>query len=65
VTLYDSDRKQIAFDDDTGGETAAIIKGFVLPRDDTYGLVASRYEREEGKTSGAYILTLELMRSGH
>jgi hypothetical protein len=64
VTLYDSDRKQIAFDDDSGGETAAIIKGFVLPRDDTYGLVASRYERESGVTSGAYILTLELTRSG-
>jgi hypothetical protein len=65
VTLYDSDRKQIAFDDDSGGETAAIIKGFVLPRDDTYLLVASRYEREEGVTSGAYLLTLELTRSGH
>jgi len=65
VTLYDSNHKQIAFDDDSGGETAAIIKGFVLPRDDTYLIVASRYEREAGVTSGAYILTLELIRSGH
>jgi hypothetical protein len=66
ITLYDSDRKQIAFDDDSGGgEKDARIQGFVLPRDDMYSLVASRFEREQGTTSGAYILTLELVRSGN
>jgi hypothetical protein len=64
VTLYDSDRKQIAFDDDSGGEQNAMIERFVLPRDDMYILVASRYERELGTTSGAYILRLELVRAG-
>jgi hypothetical protein len=65
VTLYDSDRKQIAFDDDSGaGEKDSLIQRFVLPRDDMYILVASRYEREKGTTSGAYFLSLELVRAG-
>jgi hypothetical protein len=65
VTLYDSSRKQIAFDDDSGGDQNARIERFVLPRDDMYILVASRYERAAGTTSGAYILTLELVRAGN
>lgn len=64
VTVYDSDRKQIAFDDDSGNDKDALIQSFVLPGDDTYIVVASRFEREQGTTSGAYILSLELIRSG-
>lgn len=64
ITLYDSDRKQIAFDDDSGGDQNAVIRSFVLPRDDMFFLVASRFEREQGTTSGAYLLTLELVRPG-
>ena len=64
VTLYDSDRKQIAFDDDSGDNKDALIQRFELPRDDMYILVASRYDRETGTTSGAYILSLELVRAG-
>lgn len=64
VTLYDSERKQIAFDDDSGDDKDALIQRFELPRDDMYILVASRYDREAGTTSGAYILSLELVRAG-
>lgn len=64
VTLYDSERKQIAFDDDGGSDQDALIQQFVLPRDDMYILVASRYDRDAGTTSGAYFLILELVRSG-
>lgn len=64
ITLYDSDRKQIAFDDDSGGEQNAALEGFALPGDGTYIIVASRYDREKGTTSGAYMLTLDLIRSG-
>jgi len=64
VTLYDSQRKQLIFSDDDGGEKDSLIDEFVLPRDDMYFLVASRYERDAGITSGAYILTLELVRAG-
>jgi hypothetical protein len=65
LTLYDSDRKQVAFDDDSGGDQNSSIERFVLPRDDMYILVASRYDRETGTTNGAYILSLELVRSGN
>lgn len=64
VTLYDSQRKQLIFSDDDGGEKDSLIDEFVLPNDDMYFLVASRYERDNGTTSGAYILTLELVRAG-
>lgn len=65
LTLYDSDRKQLAFDDDGGGNQNSRIEQFILPRDDMYILVASRYERETGTTNGAYILSLELVRFGN
>lgn len=64
VTLYDSDGKQIAFDDDSGDDQDAIIRSFELPRDDMYFIAASRFQREQGTTVGAYILTLELAHSG-
>ncbi len=64
VTLYDGERKQIAFDDDGGGDKNALIQRFTLPRDGMYIVVASRYEQELGTTSGAYLLTLELLHSG-
>ncbi len=63
LTLLDSDRKQIAFDDDSGDDQNAQIQQFTLPGDDMYILVASRFDQEMGQTSGAYILTLELVRS--
>ncbi|MBI5958934.1 MAG: PPC domain-containing protein [Chloroflexi bacterium] len=65
VTLYDSDRKQITFDDDGGGSQDAVINDFTLPRDGMYILVASRFDREQGQTSGAYILTLTLVRAAN
>jgi hypothetical protein len=64
VTLYDDERKQIAFDDDSGGDQNALISSFTLPRDGLYILVASRFDRELGTTSGAYLLTLDLLREG-
>ncbi|NDJ75002.1 MAG: hypothetical protein GYB65_01975 [Chloroflexi bacterium] len=65
ITLLDGDRKQIVFDDDSGGfDQNALIEGFELPADDMYILVASRYEREDGTTSGAYTLNVELVDSG-
>jgi hypothetical protein len=64
ITLYDSERKQIAFDDDSGDDQNALLDDFVLPSEGTYIFLASRYDRETGLTSGAYILTLDLIRSG-
>ncbi|MEW6580657.1 MAG: hypothetical protein AB1435_15880 [Chloroflexota bacterium] len=64
VTLYDSERKQIAFDDDSGGEQNARLDRFELPADGMYLLIASRFDRAKGTTSGSYLLTLELVRPG-
>jgi hypothetical protein len=64
VTLYDGERKQIEFDDDSGGEQNALIDRFVLPGDGMYLIAASRFDKQAGTTSGAYLLTLELVRSG-
>jgi hypothetical protein len=64
VTLYDSERKQIAFDDDSAGQQSARLDRFVLPADGMYLLTASRFDRATGTTSGSYLLTLELVRPG-
>lgn len=64
VTLYDSERKQIAFDDDGGGDQNALLENYLLQHDGMYIIAASRYERELGATRGAYLLSLELIHSG-
>ncbi len=64
VTLYDSERKQIAFDDDSGGQQNARLDRFVLPADGMYLLTASRFDRANGTTGGSYLLTLDLVRPG-
>ena len=63
VTLFDSDRKQIAFDDDSGPEKDALLTNFTLPQDGMYIIVASRFDQEQGTTQGAYVLTLERLQS--
>ena len=64
VTLYDSERKQIAFDDDGGGQQNARLDRFELPADGMYLLIASRFDRASGTTNGSYLLALELVRPG-
>ncbi len=64
VTIYDQARKQIAFDDDGAGEKDALIDGFTLPYDGPYIIAASRYQRGQGLTGGAYILRLEQIGPG-
>lgn len=64
VTIYDQGRKQIAFDDDGAGEKDALIDSFTLPYDGPYIVAASRYQRGQGLTNGAYILRLEQIRPG-
>jgi len=64
VTLYDRERKQIAFDDDGAGEQNALIDAFTLPYDGPYIISASRYQRGLGQTSGAYLLRIERIGSG-
>lgn len=64
VTLYAQDRKQIAFDDDSAEDNDALIESYVLPYNGPYIISASRYQRAQGKTAGAYILRLERNTAG-
>jgi hypothetical protein len=64
LTIQDSARKQLAFDDDSAGNQNAQLDRFVLPRDDMYIIVASRYDGAAGTTSGTYLLSLDLVRAG-
>lgn len=64
VTIYDQSRKQIAFDDDGAGEKDALIDAFMLPYDGPYIIAASRYQRGQGLTGGAYFLHLEQIGPG-
>lgn len=61
LTLRSSNGKQlISNDDESETNNNALIRSFVLPRDDIYQIEASRYQRLEGKTNGTYSLTLQL-----
>lgn len=57
LTLY-YDNKQIAFDDDSGEENNALLRAFRLPEDGIYHLEASRFDREQGRSTGTYRLSL-------
>jgi hypothetical protein len=58
VALTDSLLTEIAADDDSAGQQNSLIEQFVLPTDGTYYVIATRYQREGGTSSGAYRLTL-------
>ncbi|MFW5772295.1 MAG: PPC domain-containing protein [Phototrophicaceae bacterium] len=58
VVLADSRLRELAQDDDSGGSQNALIDGYLLPADGTYYIIATRYDREQGRTSGRYRLRL-------
>ncbi|MEP7294088.1 MAG: pre-peptidase C-terminal domain-containing protein [Chloroflexota bacterium] len=60
VALLDPSQREIVSDDDGGGGQNSLIGGYVLPRDGTYTIVATRFERAEGTTVGAYQLQLDV-----
>lgn len=60
LALLDPSQREIVSDDDGSGEQNSLISGFVLPRDGTYTIVATRYQRAEGTTVGPYQLILEV-----
>ncbi len=61
LALFDASGSLLTEDDDSGGNLAALIDGFVLPADGSYTiLVTSREARNQTATiSGAFTLTLE------
>ncbi len=60
LALLDPSRREVVSDDDGGGGQNALIDRYVLPLDGTYTIVATRFERAEGTTTGAFQLQLEI-----
>ncbi len=58
VALTDSLLTEIAADDDSAGQQNSLINQFVLPEDGVYYVIATRYQRETGTSTGPYRLTL-------
>lgn len=60
LVLYDGYPSQnpLAYDDDSGGAVNALINGYVLPATGRYYIVATRFGRETGESTGDYTITL-------
>ncbi len=63
VALLDPSQREISSDDDGGGGQNARIDRYALPADGTYTIVASRFDRAQGTTVGAYQLQLDVVGS--
>lgn len=59
LLLLDSANALIARDDDGGDGLNAALSAIVLPRTETYFLVATRFGQAQGTTTGRFSLTLE------
>ncbi len=58
IVLADANLQELIVDDDSGGGQNSAIRDFVLPADGTYYLIATRYQRAQGTTSGGFSLQL-------
>ena len=58
LVLTDDQQNPLTSDDDSGGGQNAAIRQFALPYNGTYYVVATRFQREQGTTTGGYLLTL-------
>ncbi|MFN7211096.1 MAG: hypothetical protein ACK4P1_12025, partial [Aggregatilineales bacterium] len=59
LLLLDSANALIARDDDGGDGLNAALSAIVLPRTETYFVVATRFGQAQGSTTGRFSLTLE------
>lgn len=59
LAIVDANGTELTTNDDTEGSQNSAIVDFLIPTDGVYYIVATRYEREQGKTQGRYRLTFE------
>ena len=59
LAIVDASGVELTSNDDTEGSQNSAIVDFLIPADGVYYVVATRYEREQGKTQGRYRLTFE------
>ncbi len=60
VLLFSADSTQLAEDDDSGPGKDAQIRDYVMPADGIYYILATRFEYQDGDTSGQYRLSLDV-----
>jgi hypothetical protein len=58
LILLGPDDTEVYYDDDSGGDLNALIRGFMLPEDGSYTIVASRLGERSGTSAGGYTLAL-------
>ncbi len=59
VVLADAGLTELVSDDDSGGGQNALIDQYRIPNTGTYYIIATRFDRENGQTSGAFRLELQ------
>ncbi len=59
LVLADAGLMELTSDDDGGGGQNALIDRYRIPADGTYYIIATRFEREEGQTTGGFQLELQ------
>jgi len=59
LALLDSSQTLLQEDDDSGEGNNALIQSYIIPTSGTYYILASRYQREAGTTTGDYFIRLE------
>ena len=58
VAITDENFQELVSDDDSAGGQNAQIGQFVIPADGTYYVIATRFDRDAGTTTGGYSLEL-------
>jgi hypothetical protein len=61
LVLTNAGGQEIASDDDSGGGQNAALQNFVIPADGTYYIIATRADREQGKTVGRFKLEFQAL----
>lgn len=59
IALTDSNLQELAEDDDGGEGQNSLLDSYRIPADGTYYIIATRYERADGTTSGRFRLELD------
>lgn len=59
LVIANTDLQELVFNDDSDGSQNSAIEDFLIPADGTYFLIATRYEREAGTTTGRYRIELQ------
>ena len=60
LVLSDRQGRELLSDDDSGSGNNALIEDYRLPANGIYTIIATRFERDAGETSGAYRIELLL-----